>query len=75
MAPLPPASAGSARITVALVTGVVMIGLGAFIALRPLWAGPAPLAGSRWLDVAFAFFFLARGGMNVRMALRARRRS
>lgn len=47
-----------------------MIGLGAFVALRPLWAGPRPLTDSRWLDIAFAAFFLIRGIMNVRSTLR-----
>ena len=66
------AVAGSARTTLALVTGVAMIALGAFIALRPLWAGRTPLTGSTWLDVAFAFVFLVRGVMNVRGAMRRR---
>jgi hypothetical protein len=56
------------RHTLPLITGAVMILLGAFIALRPLWAGPRPLSNSRWLDVAFAAFFLLRGLMNVRGA-------
>ena len=73
MTPVTTAHTGAARIVVALLTGIAMIGLGLFVALRPLWAGAAPLAGSRWLDAAFAFFFLLRGGMNVRMALAARR--
>ena len=60
------------RARIALITGAVMILLGVFIAVRPLWAGPAPLSNSRWLDVAFAAFFLLRGTMNVRGALRAR---
>ena len=75
MPPLPPGAAGSARVTLALVTGVVMIGLGLFVALRPLWADAAPLAGNVWLDYAFAAFFLLRGGMNVRAALAARGRA
>jgi hypothetical protein len=58
------------RVRVTLALGVVMILLGAFVALRPLWAGPRPLTASRWLDAAFAFFFLARGWMNVRLARR-----
>lgn len=60
------------RYTLPLVTGAVMILLGAFIALRPLWAGPRPLSNSRWLDVAFAAFFLLRGLMNVRGARKQR---
>ena len=61
------------RHTLPLVIGAVMILLGAFIALRPLWAGPRPLSNSRWLDVAFAAFFLLRGTMSVRGAMKARR--
>jgi len=64
------ALAGSARVTLALVTGIVMILVGAFVALRPLWAGRTPLTTSPWLDGAFAFFFLLRGVMNVRGARR-----
>ena len=60
----------SARARVELGLGIVMMGLGAFVALRPLWAGPAPLSNSRWLDAAFAFFFLLRGWMNVRSGRR-----
>jgi hypothetical protein len=60
-----------ARITLAI--GVVMIVLGSYIALRPLWAGPRPLSASRWLDMAFAAFFLFRGWANVRLARRAPR--
>ena len=67
--------AGPARITIALVTGIVMMGLGIFVALRPLWADAAPLAGNVWLDYAFAAFFLLRGGMNVRLALAGRRKT
>jgi len=62
------AFAGSARVTMALLTGVAMLAAGAFIALRPLWAGRTPLTTSPWIDAAFAFFFLLRGTMNVRSA-------
>ena len=58
------------RARVVLGIGVVMMAIGAVVALRPLWAGPQPLTNSRWLDVAFAAFFLIRGLMNVRAALR-----
>jgi hypothetical protein len=64
------ALAGSARATLALVTGIVMLLVGGFVALRPLWAGRTPLTTSPWLDAAFAFFFLLRGSMNVRGARR-----
>lgn len=65
--PLPP------RARVVLAIGVVMMALGAFVALRPLWAGRRPLTPERWLDVAFAAFFLLRGWLNVRAALRTPR--
>jgi hypothetical protein len=57
----------SARI--ALIVGIVMMLMGAYIALHPLWAGPRPLSPSRLLDLVFAAFFLLRGWMNVRSAL------
>jgi hypothetical protein len=62
------------RRTIALVLGVVMIGLGAFLAVRPLLPGQRALTGSRWFDAAFALFFLLRGWMNVRSALRSKQR-
>lgn len=52
--------------------GVVMVLLGAWIALRPLLPGAHPITPSRLLDVAFALFFVLRGLMNVRTGLRAR---
>ena len=52
--------------------GVVLLGLGAYVALRPLWAHGTVLTGSRWLDGTFAAVFLLRGAINVRTA-RARR--
>ncbi len=60
-----------ARITFTI--GSVMIALGLFIALRPLWVGPQPLSASRWLDMAFAAFFLLRGWMNISTARRQAR--
>ena len=59
------------RYRVVLVVGLVMMALGAFIALRPFWAGPVPMSSSRWIDMAFAAFFLIRGLMNVQGARRA----
>lgn len=56
-----------------LVIGVVMIVLGAYVALHPLWAPQRPLTASRWLDVTFAAFFLIKGWLNVRTARRDRR--
>jgi len=55
-----------------LVLGVVMVGLGVYIAVRPLFTHNAILTGARWLDMTFAFVFMLRGGMNVRSVLRAR---
>ena len=52
--------------------GIVLLGLGAYVAIRPLWAHGVAITGSRWLDGTFAAVFLLRGVMNVRSA-RARR--
>lgn len=57
------------RSMLALILGLVMIGLGAYVALRPVWGAP-PLAGSRLLDYAFAAFFILRGAMNLHTARR-----
>jgi len=54
------------------VLGVVLLGLGLFVALRPLWTHGV-LTGARWLDMAFAFVFMLRGAINVRTAVRRRR--
>ncbi|HEV8447322.1 MAG TPA: hypothetical protein VGQ44_10890 [Gemmatimonadaceae bacterium] len=56
-----------------LILGVILIGLGTFVAIRPLWAPRTTVSGSRLLDVAFAAVFLLRGIVNVRSALRASR--
>ncbi len=61
---------GRARFVFGL--GVAMILLGVWIAIRPLIPPSRPITSERWLDVAFAAFFLIRGGMNVRTALRTR---
>jgi hypothetical protein len=58
------------RSVLALVAGVTMLAIGLYIAARPLWAGPSPVTTSRWLDAAFAFFFIVRGLMNIRSARR-----
>ena len=63
------------RWTLKLVLGVIMIGLGAYVAVRPLLPSHRVLTGSRWLDAAFALFFLLRGWMNVRSALRSKQRT
>lgn len=56
-----------------LVVGAVMMGLGVFIAVRPLLFPQVRITGSVALDVAFALFFLVRGYVNVRVATRALR--
>ena len=55
--------------------GVVLVGLGAFVALRPLWTHNASLTGSHWLDATFAVVFLLRGIVNVRTAAARRARA
>lgn len=55
----------------ALAIGGVMIALGAYVALHPLWSRER-VTGQWWLDLAFAFFFLLRGTMYVRGVLRRR---
>jgi hypothetical protein len=49
-----------------LVLGWIMIALGAYVALHPLWSHGRPVTPSIWLDMAFAAVFLLRGFMNVR---------
>ena len=58
--------------TLKLVLGVVMILLGAYVALHPLWSHGRPVTTSIWFDMAFAALFLLRGVMNVRSARRRR---
>jgi hypothetical protein len=60
------------RHVIGLVIGSVMIGIAIFLLTRPLFPPGGPVTTARWLDLAFAAFFLLRGGMNVRAALRAR---
>lgn len=57
-----------------LFLGAVQVAIGVFIALRPVVGSGAPLTGTRLLDMGFAAFFLIRGTMNMRVALRALRR-
>ena len=53
--------------------GVVMVALGSYVAVRPLFTNNAVLTSARWLDMTFAAVFMLRGVMNVRSALRTRR--
>ena len=62
-----------ARWIPSLVIGIVLIGLGLFVAVRPLFTHNAVLTGARWLDMAFAIVFMLRGVINVRTALARRR--
>ena len=57
------------RIKIGLVIGGVMFALGAYIALHPLW-DRAPVTSSRFLDLAFATFFLVKGWLYLRQAWR-----
>ena len=52
--------------TIRLVLGWVMIALGAYVAVHPLWSHGKPVTMSIWLDMAFAALFLLRGAMNLR---------
>lgn len=49
-----------------LVLGWIMIVLGAYVAVHPLWSHGKPVTTSLWLDMAFAAVFLLRGVMNLR---------
>jgi hypothetical protein len=57
---------------VRIVLGWVMIALGLFVALHPLWSHGRPVTPSIWLDMAFAAVFLLRGVMNLRVGRRSR---
>lgn len=63
----------SVRWIVGFILGVVMFGIGLYVAIRPLWAHNAVISGARWLDMAIAAVFMLRGVFNVRSALRLRR--
>jgi hypothetical protein len=52
--------------------GAVMAALGVFIAARLVVLGGAPLTGTWGLDLAFAVFFLVRGGLQYRRWRQAR---
>ena len=56
--------------TMRLVLGWVMIALGLYVAVHPLWSHGRPVTRSIWLDMAFAAVFLLRGVMNVRAKAR-----
>ena len=64
----------SARTYLGAVLGTVMAGLGLFVVVRLAAMGQPPLTGALWLDIAFALFFLVRGGMYFRALRGARTR-
>jgi hypothetical protein len=61
--------------TMRLVLGWVMIALGLYVAVHPLWSHGKPVTTSIWLDMGFAAVFLLRGVMNVRAKRRLPRTS
>ncbi|MBK8250168.1 MAG: hypothetical protein IPK85_22670 [Gemmatimonadetes bacterium] len=61
--------------TIGLGIGAIMAALGVYIALRALMFGGAPLTGTLGLDLAFAVFFIARGGLQYRRWRLAKERS
>lgn len=46
--------------------GFIMAALGVFIGLRVTMFQDAPLTGTLAMDLAFAVFFIARGGLQYR---------
>ncbi len=62
----------STRSAFGAVTGVILFGIGLFVAVRPLFTHNGVLTGARWLDLTFAVVFMLRGVINVRTSLRRR---
>ena len=52
-----------------LVIGAVMVVLGSYVALHPLWSRE-PVTSSRLLDAGFALFFLLKGWWYLRRGWR-----
>lgn len=65
----------NARGPVALVLGLLMVALGAWLLAATFVLRRPAVSGRPLLDAAFAAFFLLRGLMNVRSARRAGRGS
>ena len=49
--------------------GVILVGLGIFVAFRPLFTHNATITGQRGIDVMFAFYFLVSGSLRIRRAV------
>jgi hypothetical protein len=54
------------RQKVGLAIAAVMGGLGVYIGVRSLFTQQPPLTGRAWLDLGFAFFFVARAALQYR---------
>ncbi len=54
------------RKKVGLAIAAVMAMLGVYIGTRSLLTEQPPLTGRLWLDLGFAFFFLARAALQYR---------
>lgn len=63
----------NARATIITVLGAAMVVLGLYVAGRMLVTGGGAMTGNRWLDGAFALFFILRGASNIVSAQRLRR--
>lgn len=50
--------------------GVLLIGLGLYIAIRSAMSPGRPVTQSHFLDAAFAVVFMIRGAMNLRAGFR-----
>ncbi len=61
------------RAIILIVLGALMVGLGAYVAGRLVATPGGALTGNRWLDGAFALFFLLRGATNLARARRMTR--
>ncbi len=57
-------SLATARIGLGI--SAVMIGIGVYLGTRMILPGRPPITGTSALDIAFAFFFIARGALQVR---------
>ncbi|MEP6493733.1 MAG: hypothetical protein ABJF01_13715 [bacterium] len=63
----------TARSAITLVLGVILFGIGFYLAIRRLWTNVPVVSGPPWLDMAFAAGFMLRGAVNFRAVLNRRR--